>query len=202
MLRFLPHIGHTLRLSGSLRRCVNNLQNGKCGVQILCLFEKLNRVYMWNRNRSEWLQSGWNLIWKSPKMSSSSYFWANLGKTFHFYNNQNLWIVPFLKEFSKKLASGVRSTPRTIKSTFKKFLFSCYSLSIIIYTNSHRRPTWISKHLFQVYRFCTISFCTWHTFTECFLICYDLNSLSLEELTVSIAYSIQHFLGIVKVYIM
>lgn len=55
---------------------------------------------------------------------------------------------------------------------------------------------------YRAYRCLVISFCAVHTFTECFLICYDLHSLSMDELTVSIAYGIQHFLGIVKVYIM
>lgn len=70
------------------------------------------------------------------------------------------------------------------------------------HTMRSRPPNAGAEWLYRLYRSCVISFCALHTFTELFVIGYALHSLSMDELTVSIAYGIQHFLGIVKVYIM
>lgn len=71
---------------------------------------------------------------------------------------------------------------------------------IFLYIHSETDGTKIK--IYNIYRTLLISFCSIHTFCELYMITFCVKELDIDELTVSIAYSIQHFLGIVKVYIM
>lgn len=65
-----------------------------------------------------------------------------------------------------------------------------------------REPNARQQFLYAVFRWFMTAVCSVHTFTEMFLIAYDVHSLTMEELTVSIAYGIQHSLGLAKVYLL
>lgn len=58
------------------------------------------------------------------------------------------------------------------------------------------------KKLYDIYQAVIVTFTSMHTFVEIAMITYGFRELEIDELTVSVAFSIQHFLGIAKVYIM
>lgn len=60
----------------------------------------------------------------------------------------------------------------------------------------------VRKKLYDIYQAVIVTFTSIHTLLEIVMITYGFRELELDELTVSVAFSIQHFLGIAKVYIM
>lgn len=58
------------------------------------------------------------------------------------------------------------------------------------------------KKIYDIYQIVIVTFTSIHTFLEIVMITYGFRELEIDELTVSVAFSIQHFLGIAKVYIM
>lgn len=60
----------------------------------------------------------------------------------------------------------------------------------------------IQKRIYDIYKIALITFCSIHTFCELTMLTYGFHELEIDELTVSVAYGIQHFLGIAKAYIM
>lgn len=60
----------------------------------------------------------------------------------------------------------------------------------------------LRKRIYNTYRIILITFCSIHTFVELTMLSYGFHDLKIDELTVSLAYGIQHFLGIAKAYIM
>lgn len=58
------------------------------------------------------------------------------------------------------------------------------------------------KTCYDIFRIITLTLATVHVIAEVILITFHIDKVELDELTVSIAYGIQHFLGLVKVYIM
>lgn len=58
------------------------------------------------------------------------------------------------------------------------------------------------KTCYDIFRTITLTLATVHVIAEVILITFHIDKVELDELTVSIAYGIQHFLGLVKVYIM
>lgn len=60
----------------------------------------------------------------------------------------------------------------------------------------------VRKKLYNIYKAVIITFTSIHTFVEIVMLTYGFGQLEIDELTVSVAYGIQHFLGIAKAYIM
>lgn len=60
----------------------------------------------------------------------------------------------------------------------------------------------IKKKLYDIYTSVILTFSSIHTFVEIAMLVYGFQLLEIDELTVSVAYGIQHFLGIAKAYIM
>lgn len=60
----------------------------------------------------------------------------------------------------------------------------------------------IRKKLYDAYKIVIITFTSIHTFVEIVMLIYGFGELEIDELTVSVAYGIQHFLGLAKAYIM
>lgn len=60
----------------------------------------------------------------------------------------------------------------------------------------------LQKRVYNTYKTILITFCSIHTFVELTMLSYGFHDLEIDELTVSLAYGIQHFLGIAKAYIM
>lgn len=58
------------------------------------------------------------------------------------------------------------------------------------------------KKLYDIYKNVIIIFSSIHTFTEITMLTFGFGLMEIDELTVSVAYGIQHFLGIAKAYIM
>lgn len=81
-------------------------------------------------------------------------------------------------------------------------IFHIRKATFCLYLIFSRNVPSFGKNVYDVYRRILIVFASLHTAAELAIIALDLKSLSLDDLTCSIAYSIQHFLGIVKVYIM
>lgn len=60
----------------------------------------------------------------------------------------------------------------------------------------------VKKKIYNIYKAALITFASIHTFVEIIMLTYCFNQLEIDELTVSVAYGIQHFLGIAKANIM
>lgn len=60
----------------------------------------------------------------------------------------------------------------------------------------------MKKICYDIFRTIFMTLASIHVFAEIIMITFFVKELEVDELTVSIAYGIQHFLGLVKVYIM
>lgn len=65
----------------------------------------------------------------------------------------------------------------------------------------YRRDTpGIGKYVYKFYRIVMFTYFSLHTTAELILFGFDLRVMSLDELTISIAYGVQHMLAVFKMY--
>lgn len=60
----------------------------------------------------------------------------------------------------------------------------------------------LRKRIYDIYKIALIVFCSIHTIVELTMLSYGFHDLEVDELAVSLAYGIQHFLGVAKAIIM
>ena len=167
------------------------------------LAEQSYKCVEWNSNKFkqfpfvDWVRGS------TLAMDSNSFFWANLGMNgspLSWPGNSTIQalILRAFQAFWRKSACG---RPTTIKRNWN-VLCDFFDENRHFDICTDRREHGIRRDIYDIYKTILIGFCSVHTFTELFLITFHIKDVNLDELTVSIAYGIQHFLGIIKVYIL